>query len=142
MKTPKAYRTWIDAQPEQQTCADCGKTGPSYHVQPQWNWAKGSGGGPLGYALCSDCINARNRQHDAEHKAALALEPRCEVEGCTKRGTYNVGHEPTLLCGWHLRAARKNLYKSQAMLGGLALFLPIPTNRHAVLAFATKKESN
>jgi len=89
----------------QYTCRDCGKQGQGYYVQPQPN------GGPL----CSDCIAKINRAIDAKHKAELDAMPRCQVPGCTRRGTLRVGtYNRVLMCGAHFNKAQKKLRANTA----------------------------
>ncbi|MHB1525011.1 MAG: hypothetical protein ACYCZN_01805 [Candidatus Dormibacteria bacterium] len=55
---------------------------------------------------CCDCHNRAVREYQAARRASLAAEPRCEVDGCRRRGAYKAGHESVLLCGAHLRRAQ------------------------------------
>ncbi len=126
---------WWAAQPRgQRTCADCGRTGDSAYVQPQHPFFAD---GRDDVARCADCISARNAKITADHKAKLAAMPRCELEGCTRRGTFHVGHARVLLCGWHKRAVTQAHERNIAAAGALALFLPGPhIDRAAVLRMA------
>lgn len=56
---------------------------------------------------CTDCHNVEYHEYTARRKAQLAAEPRCEVDGCKRRGAWLAGHDQTLLCGQHLKAARR-----------------------------------
>lgn len=108
------FAEWWDAQPEQQTCRDCGKEGRKAYIQPQQD----------GGALCIDCIAAHNARAREARKAQLAAAPRCEVPGCRYRGAWRASG--VLLCGRHLKRARAEVRRRMAGAGALALFLPGP----------------
>jgi len=92
MRLSKAELQWWESIPDDTIfeCADCGKRDRKYYVQPQYR---------QGFALCTDCITARNRQWREQRKAELASMPRCIA--CKRRGTHL--HNGTYLCGRHWR---------------------------------------
>lgn len=116
---------WWEAQPEQQTCSDCGKEGSKAYVQPQ----------PAGGALCTDCICRRNERAAEVRKRQLAALPRCEACG-RHRGNFRVGRARVLLCGRCKRKAERSFNRGAAALGGMALFMEGPPThtREAVLS--------
>lgn len=124
---------WWDAQPHAQTCRDCGKTGSKHYVQPQPPRRRGE---PApGFALCSDCISRHNERLRAKRREALALAPRCEVPGCTRRGAFRIGTGRTLMCAAHKDRARRAFMRANAG-NPFALFLPPPSDRPTVIAWA------
>lgn len=95
-------------------CPTCGQSMPS-----------GDGNG-----CCCDCHNTAVREYREARRASLAAEPRCEVDGCHRRGAYKAGHESVLLCGAHLRRA-------QAVAARAGVFgMGVQWERAAVLAAA------
>lgn len=90
--------------------------------------------------VCDTCWNASVQARKAARKAQLAAMPRCEVPGCTRRGTQVVwGH--TLMCGHHLRRTEQGHYKAMASTpGGMGLFMPCPHYSKAeLIELATAK---
>jgi len=114
---------WWDAQPDAQTCIDCGNIGPKSTVQPQYK---------RGHALCVDCINDRNRRRTLERKAQLAALPRCEL--CKRRGT--VKTFGVLLCGQHFGHMKREHGRRMAGSGILGLLYPPTYDRAGVLEMA------
>jgi len=119
------------------TCRDCGKVDRHYYVQPQ----RPKDGGPPEYALCADCITAINRKMALARKAELDAMDRCQASGCNRRGNWEVGsYDRALLCGHHLKVAKRAQYKRQESLGGMALFMGIEINGAGVLALLNEAE--
>jgi len=121
--TPTALSKWYDALPKgENTCAWCGKVGPSCYVQfqhPFWAEGKeGKDGKPP--ARCTDCYNTQALASRAKRKAELAAEPRCEAPGCSRRGAWKSGG--VLLCGAHLKAAKVGHARAASAFGPFALF--------------------
>lgn len=121
---------WWNAQPEAQTCTECGAAGSKAYVQPQ----------RAGGALCAACITAINTNRQAAHKATLAAMPRCEVRGCNRRGAYHVGNVAprALICKAHLERAQAALQRSFAG-NALALFESPIINREYALELAATR---
>ncbi len=115
---------WWNTQPEVQTCSRCGATGTKSYVQPQ----------PRGGALCATCITAHNTQARAARKAELAAMARCEVSGCTRRGSSRVGtYGKRFMCGHHLRRAQDAYQAQIASHGVLGLFeMPVISGDEAL----------
>ena len=91
-------------------------------------------------SVCTICWNASVQARRDGRKAQLAAMDRCEVPGCSRRGTQIVwGH--TLMCGHHLRRAEQGHYKAMASTpGGMGLFLPCPAYSKAeLIELATSK---
>jgi NMD protein affecting ribosome stability and mRNA decay len=122
---------WWNAQPDAQTCADCGKQGTKAYVQPQQNMN--------GAALCVDCIARRNETWRQNRRAQLAAAPRCEVPGCERRGAWHVGAGRVLMCGAHRRRAHLGFHRANSG-NPFALFMPPPSDRASVLAWAQEAE--
>ena len=75
-------------------CTTCGKTvDHNYTAYDRQN-----------RPFCTDCANEANRKAREARKLALKAAPRCEVPGCGRRGTYDVGYERVLMCGRHKNA--------------------------------------
>ena len=130
-KCSDKFIAWWDAQPEDQTCRDCGKVGRKAYIQPQRD----------GGALCTDCISAHNRRAAEVRKAQLAAAPRCDVPLCKYRGAWRTT-AAVLLCTRHRNKARAAARRKVAGIGALALFLPAPTySREAILRMAQGIES-
>lgn len=134
----KALSTWYGAQLEQDyTCADCGKVGPKWQVQPQHPYYAG---GRAGEARCPDCISAINRRMAQERKAELASMPRCEVPGCRRRANWQVGGRERLgMCGHHKGRAQRAAQGSAAGMGGLGLFMTPSYTREELLRLAARR---
>lgn len=111
----RALRQWWADQPARdRTCTDCGRTGPQAYIQPQHPYYAQ---GREGTARCAECITAANARIRAEHKAKLALAPRCEVAGCAARGTWRFLAGGLLLCGRHRNALKRNHERTLATSG-------------------------
>lgn len=109
------------------TCHDCGQTGKAIDVQPQ----------PDGYALCCECINARNARLRAERKKQLAAMPRCEVPTCSRRAT--VYHNGTGLCGHHWKRAESRILRRLAA-SPHGWYGPIEVSRETLIKAATERD--
>jgi hypothetical protein len=84
---------------------------------------------------CLACAQREHAEHKVRRKAELDDMPRCEVEGCTHRGNWNVAG--VLLCGRHkskVEAAHRRTLA--AMPGGVGLFVPYTPERHVILRWA------
>ena len=72
--------------------------------------------------MCGSCHNRNYHATQAERKAAratqLAAEPRCMVDGCSKRGGWSIPGG-IVMCKSHVDAA----YRKSAGLGVYSLFL-------------------
>jgi hypothetical protein len=136
--TPRQLSDWYMKQPQcENTCADCGKVGPSAYIQPQHPFYAG---GQVGTALCADCIAQRNEDSRAKRKTELAAMPRCEVPACNRRATYRVGAVKLGLCGAHLKRTRTAHNRIMEGGGGMALFMPAPAySREDLLRMAKAK---
>ncbi len=138
MRMPPWKRDWWTAQPEQQTCRDCGKTGPKHYVQPQPPARRCELATHIPYALCTDCIAAINRRLRAAHRNRLDAMPRCEAPGCDARSTWHVAG--VRLCGRH-RTAAQTAYERAAARHPLALVIGLEYDRSDVLRWATGEKS-
>lgn len=86
---------------------------------------------------CSDCHNLGYRERQAARKAQLAGLPRCEVDDCTRRGTWQVGHAAVRMCGRHKTAAVRSAHRQAAGLGALAFLAgSIHHDRESTIALA------
>ncbi len=131
----RALSEWYMAQPKgDHTCSDCGKVGPYYYVQAQHPYYAE---GREGVSRCSDCINAINVRMKAERKAMLDTMPRCEVDGCKARGTFQVAGG-VLMCGRHLKATQRAHNRAMQGMGGMGLFMTPNYKREDVLKMATR----
>lgn len=136
--TDRALIAWYRSQPKgDYTCAWCGKIGPDHYVQPQHPfWAEGRQGiDGKAPARCGDCINEAHRQARERRTAQLAAEPRCEIDGCNRRGAWKIAG--ALLCGAHLKAAQREHARIAAPLGILGGLVDV--NRSTVLHWAGRK---
>lgn len=114
--TTRQLNQWARAQPDgDYTCAECGRIGPSYWVQPRHPYFAD---GKVGTALCTDCINESHRLAKIERKKQIDAMPRCEIDGCNRRGTFHVGQVAcgrVLLCGAHKKKVQAQSQKRNAM---------------------------
>lgn len=138
--SPSAFSTWYEAQPKgENTCAWCGKVGPSYYIQfqhPFWAEGKqGENGKPP--ARCAECVHKGNLEARANRKVQLASEPRCEVPGCSHRGAWKSGG--VLLCGAHLRKVKVGHARAASNFGPFALFASDWYERSDILNWAMGK---
>ena len=120
--TEKQLIAWWDTQQQtgDATCTYCGKVGSVHYVQPQHPYYAE---GREGTYRCTDCVAKANVEARAARKAQLAAEPRCEVAGCSRRGSWRA--MGVLLCGAHLKAAKREQARVAAplgILGGLMTF--------------------
>lgn len=121
-----ALNRWYRAQPRgNYTCRECGHVGPDWQVQPQHPYW---GGG----ARCTDCLNRAIYAARAARRAQLAAEPRCQVPGCRRRGSYKVGGGGLLMCGAHLKRAQAGAARAA---GGL-FWVAWDADNAALLAWA------
>jgi len=142
-KTSKTMARWYDAQPKGDwTCSWCGTVGPYHNVQPQHprhasHCGQDASEAPHAVAgrptaRCCECHNAAVAWSRDERRKARAAEPRCEVQGCRRRQTWNVAG--AWMCGQHKSATLRKVYS-----GGMCAMLGSATmTRDAALALASK----
>ena len=121
---------------EIRTCHDCGTVGPEWEVQLQHPYYMD---GIEGLALCVPCINDRNLRANEARKKQIADLPRCEVPGCTRRGTWRMGYARVLLCGRHSAKVKTRAKNDAANLGAIGLFGGVDYPRDQMLAIAQEK---
>lgn len=139
MPALKQWETdYLDAQPENQVCRDCGKAGHRAYVQPQWPRRRADLANFTPYALCGDCIGRINREINERRREQLDACPRCEIEGCSRRGSVRVAG-CLLLCGRHHNRCRAGHLAAQARCGSLA-WLPMPYDRADLIRWAQGDE--
>ena len=125
MRLPQWQIDWYQSQPQAQICRDCGKNGARAYVQPQPPPRKRDIATHEPYALCCDCIMRLNRASDDRRKAELDAMPRCEVDGCSQRGSWLIGNgEKARVCGRHFNRAKRNW---DVQFAGATIWLPAPT---------------
>lgn len=109
---------------------DCTKCGA-----PNGSEILGPDNKPTGDYWCCTCWNQSVADRRAARKAELAAMPRCEVSRCSRRGTWDVGHAPTVkLCGQHKNKARQLLAGRLAPAASIAMFAPVHMPGPDVLA--------
>jgi hypothetical protein len=86
--------------------------------------------------VCCECWNRGYYARRAARKAELAREPRCEVPACTRRGRYRCGADGVLLCGAHLKRARRARIDAAGPLAFIAWMTQSGTDRASLIAFA------
>ena len=135
----KAMLAYLEKYPGSATysCHECGKTDTGYYVQPQHPFYMN---GLEGLALCADCIARHNVEYREKRKAQLAEEPRCSVEGCKRRGNWKACG--VLLCGHHLKNAKRGHARASASYGPFALFASVWFDRTSILRWASGQEDS
>ncbi len=112
------------------------------HVGRDYETDFGPDGATIAYCRqCADAANPLERAYREAYKAArkrkLADEPRCDVEGCKRRGTWRFPYH-VLVCGAHKRHVLAAHSRAAAGLGGLAIAIPTYGSKADLLAFAAK----
>lgn len=79
---------------------------------------------------CTDCHNEQYFRAQARRKAELAELPRCECDGCKRRGTWRASG--VLLCGRHLKRAQGKL----AGMGIIGALCAPTADRETILSLA------
>jgi hypothetical protein len=85
-----------------------------------------------GEAVCYRCVNEYNERIREMRRQARQNAPRCNVEGCNRRGTWRAGG--ALLCGHHKSKVEQRIM-SQGIMGSLAA---AQADRDTVVAMASK----
>ena len=138
MPALKAWQiAWWDAQPEQQTCRYCGVVGGKDYTQPEVPNRRGETSASA-RCVSGPCADKRHAEYRAARKAELGAERRCEVPGCSRRGSWTLAHV-LLVCGSHRKKIEGAAYRKVAGsgLGCLALGGAGPVyNRGSLLALA------
>ena len=94
--------------------------------------------------VCTDCwhrAKSLGTEYNAElkrgRKAQLDAMPRCEIDGCKRRGTARWGWGPdrALLCGRHGKAAQRQHVRTMTAPG---LMLGLTMSRKQIMALAVE----
>lgn len=88
-----------------------------------------------GTPYCCECWNAQVEARRKARKEQLAAMPRCEADGCKRRGTWLVGGH-THLCKTHLERAKTNRVVAAGPLGIVVWLQQAWTDRKSILRFA------
>lgn len=133
--TDKALTRWWDEQPEgNYTCSGCGRTDDKTYVQPQHPFYAN---GREDTALCGDCLNDANAALRAARKAELDAMPRCEIEGCQRRGAQRL--VAVLLCGRHAKRVQEAHHRNMRE-NPFSIFAPTPDySRDQLVKMATSQ---
>jgi hypothetical protein len=106
MKRDRVGEWWTSLPDGPYTCQGCGRIDSKTHVQPQYPARDLPGLG----ALCVLCIGAENLRRKQARKQYLGSLDRCSL--CTRRGTYKVGGAGVLMCGRHMKAAKREWWRT------------------------------
>ena len=116
---PKTILAWLDAQPEQVTCAACGEAGSRHTRMAGFRFSTRQF-----YCAVGPCAEQRCIEYAAGRKAVLLARPK-DCARCGKRP------HTFLVAGWRLcgrckTATMREHHQAQAKAGVLAIFATAP----------------